>query len=253
MPLSLGKDQWLRDIRATLSKPGSISGTVVDERGEPVVGILVRLLPQILMISANAVARGPVAQTDDRGAYRIAGLGPGRYLVSVPSVQSALPATAAVRPPTAMAGAGMADLLAMRDASRQERLIVDVGDGQQAVVGRFAVPPPPSPDGTRRAYPMTFHPNVVDAASATSIDLTASEDRFAVDIQLRPVSALRVSGVVQRPREAVGNRLLRLMSTGAEDLGQGSEAAITMTMADGRFTFVDVPSGSYASRTHGPR
>ena len=55
----------------------------------------------------------------------------------------------------------------------------------------------------------------------------------------------RVSGAVQGPADAVGNLLLRLVPAGLEELGQGSEAATTVTFPDGRFTFLNVPVGSY--------
>jgi hypothetical protein len=54
---------------------------------------------------------------------------------------------------------------------------------------------------------------------------------------------------VQGPPEAISNLLLRLIPVGLEELGQGSEAATTVTLADGRFTFLDVPSGSYVLDT----
>jgi hypothetical protein len=50
---------------------------------------------------------------------------------------------------------------------------------------------------------------------------------------------------VQGPPEAVGNLQLRLIPVGLEELGQGSEAATTVTLADGRFMFLDVPAGTY--------
>ena len=80
-PLSVREGQWLRDLRVTISPPGSISGTVLDERGEPIVGAHVRVLPQVLISGRTQWLAGAVARTDDRGAYRIAGLGPGRYVV----------------------------------------------------------------------------------------------------------------------------------------------------------------------------
>lgn len=64
-----------------LSPPSSISGRVTDADGEPVVGVAVRLQSD----TSNHVTpadRKPVA-TDARGAYRAAGIPPGRYLVSV--------------------------------------------------------------------------------------------------------------------------------------------------------------------------
>jgi hypothetical protein len=54
-----------------------------------------------------------------------------------------------------------------------------------------------------------------------------------------------VSGVVQGPADSVGSLVLRLIPIGLEELGQGSEAASTVTLTDGRFTFLEVPSGTY--------
>jgi hypothetical protein len=244
-PVSVADDQWLRDVRVTLPRPGSISGAVIDERGEPVVGAYVRVLPQVLVAGRLQWLAGPVAQTDDRGAYRIAALRPGRYVVSVPSVQATLPASAIIRPPGASAGTSMSDLDTAREAARGEKLLVDLGAERRVVVGRYAIPPPPAPDGRRTAYPITFHPDVITPADATPIELGLGEARLNVDVRLRPALTARVSGRLIGPAEAIGNQMLRLMPVGLEELGQGSEAATTVTLADGRFDFLDVPAGSY--------
>jgi len=244
-PLVVKDGEWLRDVRVTIARPGSISGSVMDERGEPVVGAPVRVLPQLLIAGRTQWLVGTFAVTDDRGAYRISGLGPGKYVVSVPSVQATLPASATVRPPGASAGTSRTDLIAAGEAARAEKLVVDVADGQQSVVGRYTVPPPPTPDGQRTAYPISFYPNVASPADAKPVELRLSEDRSGIDFQLQPVRTARVSGSVQGPPEAIGNLQLRLIPVGLEELGQGSEAATTVTLADGRFTFLDVPNGSY--------
>ncbi len=242
-PLMLRDGQWLRDVRLTMTRPGSITGAVMDERGEPIVGATVRLLPRVYVAGHEQWLAGAVAVTDDRGAYRIAGLAPGRYVVSVPSVQATLPESATVTPPTASAGTSIADLRAGSAAAR-ERLVIDAGNGDQVVAGRYATPPPTA-DGQRTAYPIVFYPNASTPGEATPIDLGTSENRTAVDFRLQPARASRVSGVIQGPADAVGNLPLRLISVGLEELGQGSEAATTMTLADGRFTFIDVLAGSY--------
>jgi large repetitive protein len=245
VPVSLKEGQWLRDVRLTMARPGSISGTVLDERGEAVVGAHVRVLAQVMVAGRAQWLTGVAAQTDDRGAYRLAGLGPGSYVVSVPSVQATLPTSASIRAPGAWAGQSRADLNAMSDASRAEKLLVDAGSGQPLVVGRYAVPPPPLPDGRRTVYPIVFHPNASSVTDAGVIELRVAEDRSSVDFQLQPAPTARISGIVQGPPEAVGNQLLRLIPVGLEELGQGSEAATTVSAPDGRFTFLDVPSGSY--------
>ena len=248
-PLALTDGQWLRDVKVTLPRPGSISGSVVDERGEPVVGAYVRVLSQALVAGRTQWLAGVATTTDDRGAYRIPGLGPGKYLVSMPSVQATFPVGSAIKLPTAAAGTSSADLRASSDANRAEKLLVDAGNGQQRVVGRHVVPPPPTVEGHPTAYPIAFYPGASTPAEAAPVELRTSEDRSGINLQLHPVRATRVSGVVQGPAEAVGHRLLRLIPVGLEELGQGSEAATTVTLADGGFTFLNVPAGAYLLET----
>ncbi len=208
-----------------------------------------RVLPQMLIAGRLQWLAGPSAVTDDRGMYRIAGLGPGKYAVSVPSVQATLPTGANIPKPGAVAGSA-ADMKAMRDDMQREKLFVDSGNGQQLIVGRFATSPPPSIDGQRTAYPIVFYPNVTAPTDSAAIDLGPGEDRSSIDVQLVPVRAVRVSGVVDGPPAAVANLHLRLVPIGLEELGQGSEVATTVTRGDGRFTFVDVPSGNYVLEAH---
>ena len=248
-PLALTDGQWLRDIKVTLPRPGSISGSVVDERGEPVVGVYVRVLSQALVAGRAQWLAGVATTTDDRGAYRIPGLGPGKYLVSMPSVQATFPVGSAIKLPTAGSWTSSSDGRTFSADFRAEKLLVDSGNGQQLVVGRHVVPPPPTADGHPTAYPIAFYPNARTPAEAAPVELRISEDRSGVTIQLHPVRVTRVSGIVQGPADAVSDLLLRLMPIGLEELGQGSEAATTVTLADGRFTFLNVPTGAYLLET----
>jgi hypothetical protein len=62
---------------------GSVSGTVVDERGEPMQGVVVRA-QHLRTVNGRVVAltaTDPV-DTDDRGRFRIFGLRPGEYVVT---------------------------------------------------------------------------------------------------------------------------------------------------------------------------
>src|SRR5688572_16381934 len=81
--ISLGPGQWLDGIKVSLYRLGAISGRVVDERGEPVVGTAVRAFSQRMIAGRPQPVGGPIAVTDDRGAYRISGLDPARYIVAV--------------------------------------------------------------------------------------------------------------------------------------------------------------------------
>jgi hypothetical protein len=71
----------LQRIDMSLSRGGAISGTVIDEFGEPVENVNVRAL-SLRGEDERAIAVGTLmVPTDDRGRYRLFGLLPGRYIV----------------------------------------------------------------------------------------------------------------------------------------------------------------------------
>lgn len=63
--------------------PGSVSGTIVDEHGEPMQGVVVRL-QQLRTVNGRTIARTATepVETDDRGVFRAFALGPGEYVVA---------------------------------------------------------------------------------------------------------------------------------------------------------------------------
>ena len=227
-PIPLRGDAWVPNIRVAVWKPGSISGVIRDEAGEPVVGVFVRVLQRVRIFGRDEVAAGPLTVTDDRGAYRIPDLAPGTYLVQVPSVQAAIPTSVAL-PATPAASFDGA---------------VEVDDTHRLVISRYPLPPPPI-GGRQMAYPSVFHPSTSIVADATTVELTYGGDRDSIDVTLRPVASVRVSGIVDGPVDVVSGLTLRLLPAGLENVGLGSEAATTLVGADRTFAFVNVPSGSY--------
>jgi hypothetical protein len=236
-PITLADGQWLQDLRIELVRPGAIGGTVVDERGEPIVGAYVRALAQVIVAGAPHLAVGPSAKTDDRGMYRLSGLSAGRYVVEVPSVETAVPADT-----PASVVAGMLPAMASRGTPAPEYQAVGAGTAR-LVVGHYAVPPPAG--GHPQAYPIVFYPNAAGVVEAAPIDLAASQERDGIDFQLRPVPTWRISGRVDGSGSPIAGLLLRLVPPGAEDLGLGSEAATALVDKNGTFEFLDVPAGRY--------
>jgi hypothetical protein len=235
--MALKESEWVPNVTLTLWRNGGISGRVVDESGEPVVGIPVRALRVILAAGMPHMAAGPIGTTDDRGMYRIASLPPGKYLVMVPSVQSSAPAST-----SALTLAGRP-----ADAAPDQRPLINgaglnIG-GDRLVIGNYATPPPATDRLT--AYPTVFYPNARMLTSATPIDLAQGQEKGAVDFALQPVPAVRVSGTVKSSGALDPNFVLRLLPHGSEDLGVGSEQATALVSASGAFTFLAVPSGSY--------
>ena len=227
-PISLADGQWVSTIEVRLTKLGAITGRVVDEAGEPVVGIFVRTLTEVPVAGRPQLAAGDFARTDDRGEYRIGGLRAGRYFVTVPSVQHALPRE---MPPAGTTGGPRA----------VDPTAVTVDADTRLTVGGYATPPPL--DGTPRTYPTVFFPDARTVGEATPLELRNAQTQTA-DFRLQPVAGWRVSGRVEAESSAAG-LLLRLVATGLEDLGFGSEAGTAVVDAAGRFTFVNVPAGRY--------
>jgi len=246
--INVADGQWFADGHFQLWRPASIGGVVSDERNEPLVGIPVRILTRSHVGGvARWIVSGPTVTTDDRGEYRIPGLMSGDYIVHVPSVQVTLPTgeIALYSQPQRSTSTGAAA------QARSQPLpdIVRHADGTGVVVGHYATP---DETATGRAYPMTFFPSARTLDLAEVVPLTFGEDRRSVDVQMRPVPTVSVSGRVVGPVEAIAHLPVRLVPKGSEAMGAGAEAGITRTDAQGEFMFQLVPDGDYtilASRT----
>jgi hypothetical protein len=211
IPLKVG--EWARDLTIKIWRPASLTGRVVDERGDPMVGVFVRALKKAPVAGRDQLVNMTTATTDDRGVYRLTGLDSGRYVVEVPSVQGGMPPdTGAALPGDFIGPLGVYPGEASRAGSRP------------------------------RAYPITFYPSARSAAEAATIDVRISEERTLGDVTLAPVPVFTVKGRLIGTTEGL---TLRLMPAGLEALGNGSEASQSLIGADGAFTFENVPAGPY--------
>jgi hypothetical protein len=81
--IDLAEGERNERVVVRLEKWGSISGRVVDERGDPLQGATVQTLQVRYQAGKRRlVAAGGAAMTNDLGAYEIFNLRPGRYAVS---------------------------------------------------------------------------------------------------------------------------------------------------------------------------
>jgi hypothetical protein len=248
--IALKDDDWISTIRIPLWRLGTITGRVVDERNEPVVGVAVRVFSTRSIAGQRQLVAGPIAVTDDLGAYRIANLDPARYLVAALSVQSTVlsttPDAAQVRAIGDLATGG----IGAGSPSSVSGPTVDFDGRHRLAITNFAAPPPPSL-GQPRAYPTIFYPNARAATDALAVEVGYNDTKSAIDLQLQPVPVGSVSGRLDGLSAPVPALLLRLLPTGSERLGFGSEAATTVVEPDGTFTFLNVPEGDYSLLAQG--
>ncbi|PYR55355.1 MAG: hypothetical protein DMF85_19775, partial [Acidobacteria bacterium] len=244
------------DATIVLWRHGAIAGTVVDEAGEPVVGVPVRAFRRTFAAGRRGFGGGNMAMTDDRGMYRLANLTPGDYLVAVVSTTVAIPLDLAED----MRQASISNAPNWTATYREVMSIgvvgnvtsnpnsVQVGTQLLQTPGRGgAVPPPPDENGRLFVYPSTFYPGATSAATAQLVAVASGEERPSVDFQLKPVATVRVSGNVTGAGGPVANVVLHLVAEGSEQLPDFDTAA-TAADKNGAFMFAAVPSGQYTIR-----
>jgi uncharacterized protein (DUF2141 family) len=235
-----------------------VTGTVVDEAGDPVTGTSVRALRRVVSgRSVRLLATGQIGSTDDRGIYRLSGLTQGEYLIMLPSSTTTMPVSTIDAMQTIQAaGSGESDRLFAEQlnasgAPYPNSSGVRVGDAylqpgamQGPGVGAFT-----SDRGTL-VQPPIFFANAATAGTASIVALGPGEEKSGVDFQLNPVVARTVSGTLTGADGTVGNLGVRLVPANVDDFSSdsGMEVATTITGEQGQFTFLAVPPGSYVVR-----
>jgi hypothetical protein len=262
-PVELEDGQRLGVVTLPMWKHATLSGSIVDEAGEPVIGVPVRAMRRATTTNGRRwFINSATSSTDDRGMYRIPMLVPGEYVVSIVSTQVALPASTVEEymrgmqggvPPNDPARVSLQQALfeaggggAMMPAGTPGS--IQVGNVVQAI-GRSAIPPPVGGDAKMFAYPTLFFPGSPSLAKAELITVASGDDRTGVDLQLRPVSMSKVSGTVVGPDGPAANMALHLVPAESELGTMEADAATTITDRNGAFTLPGVPPGQYLLRT----
>jgi hypothetical protein len=239
--LPLGDGERTGDAVVRVWKQAAISGAVVDESGERLIGVRVQAYRRTVIAGRQRYVSSGSALTDDRGIYRVSGLVPGDYIVGAIARQTIVPLSMGDSYIRADAiGIG----LPMRPVGGPVLPVRDAG----IVLGAGAPTPPPAENGRLAMYPPTFHPNAPTGDSATVIPLRAGAEYLSADLQLKPVPTASISGHVVGPEGAVTMTPLRLVAANTIDISLENDSTTTMTDRAGRFTFPAVPAGHYSLR-----
>ena len=232
----LTEGQQVSDLTIRIWKHASIAGTVLDDAGEPVVGVFVYALRRD-PASRNFVSGGSVS-TDDRGVFRIGSLTAGDYILSVPSIAV-----------TAPDGPAIADGgFAMRPAGAVET--TRIGSHLLQSLPWAPTIPKPSDDGSVSIFPTTYFPAPPGSQGDSTIRVTFGEAASVPPIRIRPVNAVRISGTVANVPGSGTQVQLVLVPDYATSLAaeNGFETARAVAAVNGEFTMLGVPPGSYRLR-----
>lgn len=257
MYIDVAEGQIRADVKIAMARPGTITGVVLDEAGEPVIGVQLQAVRRVRARGRVTwqPAGGSTEETDDRGAYRISNLPPGDYIVlaeqsnvNVPTamIDAYQKAQETVRPGQSnpmsdemFAAGGMG----LTPGSSNARLV----NGQVQLLARASSVAIESA-GRMFVFPASFYPSVTAASKATVLTIRSGEERSSIDLVIRPVPAVRISGTVSGPAGPLPFTAVTLAANDSVDGPFGLPRIATATDATGAFTFLGVAAGDYTLR-----
>lgn len=225
-PLAITEAQRLTGVVLRMIRGAVIEGTAVDQNGDPAAGRTVTLRQYRVVNGTRSlavVASGGDSRTDDRGHYRLFGLAPGDYIVSV-------------EPVTAM------------DNNLREVAPADVARASAA--GRAAAPP--FTPGPLVGFAPIFYPGTTVALNATPINVSAGDERTGIDLRLALLPMSTVTVAVTRsdgPLPTSAFVSLTPLGTGLAVAGQTSLRPTGAT--GGVFSATAVAPGQYELTAEG--
>ena len=237
--LVLRDNEVANDADIRLWKSAAISGMVFDESG-PAVQITVVALRRVMAHGRMQLTVASSARSDDRGMYRIYGLLPGSYVVSMPTTITSIPA-------------GVAEQSFGMDPNdpNMRRFAMEVGMagtsgavggvnvGDQQVYTNYERPLAPSVGDNDRflVYPTTFAPAAASPSAAGLITVASGDERTGVDLRITMTSTHRITGTVSGPDGPAANVAISLSPAFTDELA-----------SDAGFTTSNTSSDSWACR-----
>ena len=233
-PLQLNDGQTLKGIEFQLPRGSVIGGRVLDEDGEAMPGVMVRVMRYQYLQGDRRLTPAGAGQTDDKGMYRVWGLMPGDYYVT--AVARGGPFGGG--PFGGIGGPGGPGGFAGRGGR---------GGGPGAAQG--------GGDQEQINYAPTYYPGVPSVNEAKAITLGLSQEQLDINFNMLLVRVARITGHVLNPDGTPvtsGNVNLGLDAGGGG--GRGNQIGMNYggrIQWDGAFTIGNVAPGRYMLRARG--
>jgi carboxypeptidase family protein len=237
-PLQLLDGQQLKGVDFRLPRGSVVSGRIFDEEGEPMPGVMVRVMRYQYLQGDRRLTPAGNGQTDDRGQYRVWGLMPGEYYVN------------AIARNFNFGGRGGPFAFGGGPGGPG-----GFGGGGRAGFGRVGGPMPPpaaADDEESLSYAPTYYPGVPSIVEAKPITVGLSQEVLDINFNMQLVRAARIGGHVTNPDgtpTTSGN--VNLMTDGTVARGQVGANFGGRIDWDGSFTIPNVPPGRYILRARG--
>lgn len=240
-------------VTIRLWRPAAIEGHLLDEAGEPIVGVTVRGLRRLPAGGRQTLTAQQTATTDDRGVFRLSGLPPGDWLVAAAAAIDTIPTSlqAAYRAAQSSGAAGANEFIrrmstSMGPSASLQGLVVGnhiVASG--AGLGAFEA----SEDGRLKVFAPVIFP-VPGPDGPEVMQIGSGEQVTGIVLQTTLVPTVTISGQVIGPEGPAGHVGVRLVPVHLADLQPPSafETARAATDASGMFSFLGVPAGDYHLR-----
>ena len=229
-PLQLADGQQLKGIEFQLPRGSVISGRVLDEDGDAMPGVSVRVMRYQYLQGERRLSPAGNGQTDDKGQYRVWGLMPGEYYVNA----IARGGGGGFGGPGGGGPGGPGGAFGGRGGR---------GSGQAGAAA----------DPEQVNYAPTYYPGVPSVNEAKAVNVGLSQEVLDINFGMQLVRVARISGVVSNPDGTPvtsGNINLMTDSGGA----RGNQIGMTFggrIQWDGSFTIGNVAPGRYTLRARG--
>ena len=243
-PLQLADGQQIKGIQFQLPRGSVVAGHVFDETGDPMPGVMVRVLRYQYMQGDRRLVPAGTAQTDDQGQYRVWGLQPGDYYIDA---QSRINFGFGGPPAGGRGGPGGGRGGSGGGAGAIAGMVGAIAGGNIAAL--FG-----PDDESQKAYAPTYFPGVTSIAEARAVTVGLSQESVDVNFSLQLIHVARISGHVTDPDgNSTWSGNVTLLPDGAT-VGRGGGFGINYGSRiswDGTFAISNVPPGRYTLQARG--
>jgi hypothetical protein len=203
----LNPQETLKDVTIALTAEGILSGRVATTDGQPLVRIRVEASKKKFTATGPSLEARGVAETNDRGEYRIAGLAAGAYIISA---------------------SGMNPLMIAYEAFAASR-------------NNTAAPLAPSPG----AYGPVYYPSADQSSRASTVEIQPGIEARNVDFVLPKRSVYAIRGrVIGAPTRQVQGQLRSTANISIRPANVESSGSVTGPLnLDGTFEIPGVAPG----------